>query len=1214
MVWIALASLVLGWVGAGLLLLRRSALRSGGDYRREVERRVFARGEEIEVTLRLIPPAQPALAGDQDVVLAVDRSGSMGAGPGSPLEEALRAVENFVRRSPSCFHLGVIAFDHGAEIVSSLAADPRRALRALAAIGSGGGTAIDLALERAREALAGGRPGVRKTVILLSDGGSDREAALAAAAQLQAHPAHPTVIAVGFGPEVDAELLIGIAGSPTHFCHVRDAADLDPFFAFLAAAISGQMAVAGLVDEGARAPRPFQLAATGALHPVSVQPGAETRIVWSVPLLDLEPVPLAYRLIAACPGWHAVAAADGKATWRMPDGTHRETLAPKGPRILVLPEPVAWAWPLLNPLFWILFGRFFPCNPAGAPGWAAERGAPEPLGEPSLPALLPEPQERPYESTVRPALIVGLGATGERVLRRLEHRLLDRGIATSGPTASVEMLAISLAAPGLAPPGRAGGPWLADGEHLHLHTDLRPYLEGLRREGVPATRAWIPWQQWLADPRPLTTDHADADDRRKARLALLLAPGPAVSRLRDGVGRCLGRDGAIVLVGAADEAEGSGLLGEVAHVCAAAGGSATAVLVAPGSDRPGSQEGVWALARELERMIALRGEEILSDREEPPCPARRLLDRVVVMERTPGSPEQAATPVAELLWCLLGYPKAQERLPAAAAEAGQVEVCKVELDAQALPALDLWRWVRERTLATVINGRWLGLEHAGDQLRLPAVPADRVAGDVEVFWSGEGLPRPRGRLLARAHAILRDESPLHALLDQLPVDRLYAEQVEFSRGERELFREYCAQWCRQILAHAEGEGRCGLARLAAAAGWVARDFETVLERLEALSGSQDFRALTRLAGALFADLRTAFAPLGRQLGDWIVALAGEHAELGAVVRQQGGMALSLDLEQARRTAELALELPSAEIRVEIETRFGEWMASHGEAVLAQLRFEVSAPPAGRGLEIGLRLHELELGPHDALGEALRALLDRYRNVVLTWPLDERLAPRRPEAPASWCRLGRASARIYPQVREALEERDPFLAAALRVRRLGLAEALGVASLTAAAPPYVWPEESNAERIAWRVRNVLSRDPFPFTALMVHLLRDPEQLLAFMADVATGRLARQGAEYHLRRGDAKLPVGAAGDDLPAEQALDRFAEVSRRVVALGRATDGRPIPREATDWAPTAEEAVRQVEEHPLARAARGASGWAAWRDVVRGLVLEAATHGKAASP
>ena len=356
MLWIALIPLLL-WIGAGAFLLRRESRRVGQDYQREVPRLIYAQGEEVEVTLRLIPPFRASLAGDRDVVLALDHSGSMGAGPGSALEEAVRAAENFVRRCPSQIQIGLVTFDHGAQINCPITNDHRRLLRALGAIGPGGGTAIDRALNRAREALSGGRPDVEKTVILLSDGGSERSSAEAAAERLRS--AGGEVICIGFGPAAQADLMVAVAGAAERYRHVSEQDDLVHLFGFLASAISGQMAVAGLVDEGARAPSPFHLVHTGGLYPVGIQPGESTRIVWSVPVLDAEPVAVTYKLVPQCPGWHSVAADDARATWRMPDGSVAETPGPRGPRVLVLPALLTWAWPLLNPLFWILFGRFF---------------------------------------------------------------------------------------------------------------------------------------------------------------------------------------------------------------------------------------------------------------------------------------------------------------------------------------------------------------------------------------------------------------------------------------------------------------------------------------------------------------------------------------------------------------------------------------------------------------------------------------------------------------------------------------------------------------------------------------------------------------------------------------------------------------------------------------------------------------------------------------
>src|SRR3954466_6373746 len=99
MLWITLILLLL-WIGAGTFLLRRESRKEGQDYEREVPRLVFEQDEEIAVTLRLTPPVGggQVMTADRDVVLALYHSGSMRSGPGSPLEDALRAAESFVRR------------------------------------------------------------------------------------------------------------------------------------------------------------------------------------------------------------------------------------------------------------------------------------------------------------------------------------------------------------------------------------------------------------------------------------------------------------------------------------------------------------------------------------------------------------------------------------------------------------------------------------------------------------------------------------------------------------------------------------------------------------------------------------------------------------------------------------------------------------------------------------------------------------------------------------------------------------------------------------------------------------------------------------------------------------------------------------------------------------------------------------------------------------
>src|SRR5205085_5482895 len=158
------------------------------DYQREVKGRIHSVGDSVAVALRLVPPATMHLAEDHDVVMAIDHSGSMGAGLGSPLREATRAAENFIRRLPDNMHVGVVGFDHEAHLLCPLAAGKRKALRAVGSISAGGGTAIHAALHRSQEAFSDGRSGVSKTIVLLSDGGSEHATALGTARLIHESP------------------------------------------------------------------------------------------------------------------------------------------------------------------------------------------------------------------------------------------------------------------------------------------------------------------------------------------------------------------------------------------------------------------------------------------------------------------------------------------------------------------------------------------------------------------------------------------------------------------------------------------------------------------------------------------------------------------------------------------------------------------------------------------------------------------------------------------------------------------------------------------------------------------------------------------------------------------------------------------------------------------------------------------------------------------
>jgi uncharacterized protein YegL len=1190
-IFLALLLLLAAWVGGGMLLLARDARRRGSDYQREVKGRVYSVGDGVEVVLRLVAPATMRLAEDHDVVLAIDHSGSMGAGPGSPLREATRAAENFIRRLPNNMHVAVIGFDHEARLLCRPAEGKRGALRAVGSISSGGGTAIHAALDCSREALSGGRPGVAKTIVLLSDGGSERTSALGAARLIHESPEKVTVVCVGFGPDADGELLRAISSGGENYFYVKEPDNLNALFGFLASSVSGQMAVAGLVDEGTWSPHPFRLASTGGLYPIGVQPENPTRVVWSVPVMDDGPVPLTYNLVPLCPGWHDVAAQDGKASWHMPDGTKSETRGPAGPHVLVMPRLLRWAWPLLNPLFWMIFGRFWPCPTPALKGEPAAEV--EPLPTPTLPALLPAPPERPYEPAVRPALVVGLGDAGERTVCNLKERLQDRRVDAS----LVDLVAVRVTHKANRLPVKAGRVTLCDDERVELHQDLRPYLETLRGGGAPPTRAWVPWREWLAETQPLTTVRTIADDRRMARLALLRKPEPLEARLAPSLRRVVEQDGIVVLVGARDDPECSGLLAEVAHVCAEKGAGVTAVFTPSEPER--SPASVLALARELERMVLMSGRNIVSDRHEPPKSANKLFDRIVVLEQRAEDSEAASRAAAELLWAMLAYKEVFRRLPALRTEGEQVFCSGALIDARSLPAEALWRWVRERTLAAGLNVRRMGLTEKDGRLELPRVEQQTINGDVEAFWSGQNCRRPRNLLLDGTRAILYGGGdPVSALLtlqEHLPVDSPYHEQVSYSLRERRAFAAYLEEWCQYILEREQNDGGWGIRLLLAAVVRVEDDFESVVGHINRLAGNADFATLINFASAMCADFLSIVSKLRANLAGWLAALVGPQPDSRVHSAPEGRVPVCHDIEGARAAAEEGLRVPGDGQARALAKRFDKWYVTYGDPLIGQLRFRAALEPGGQRLEVKLRHGGEELQPEDDLSGVMRGLLDRYRNVVLSWPLDDWLPPENVSRPLERFRVGKHSRLVYRLIEDVADEEDPFTASAILVRERRLDGALGAETDLTEDLPYAWPEEANAARIARKIRNRLNLNPHTFSPAVVHLMRDTRKLQGFLGELARGSVVARGEGFALKRDGREYAIGPADERL---RGLEAFQQVVQRVI------DGEDLPPPAAAPANGYEETLRAVEAHPLGKGAAAAPEWRMWRDLIRGLALE----------
>ncbi|HET8799357.1 MAG TPA: vWA domain-containing protein, partial [Thermoanaerobaculia bacterium] len=896
MLLIAVIALLL-WVGTGVALFRWNARPRGTEFTRAADRALLPVGGNVRVSLQVVPPALPATSVEpHDVVLLLDHSPSMGDGPGSVLSAALRAAENFVRRCPESMRIGLIAFDDSATVLSSIARDRSAVLRGLESVTAGNGTSIDAALAAAVDLIEAtpNREG-RTTAILLSDGGSGYARAIAEAERLRERA---RIITIGFGESADAQLLTAVAGPTGRYCHVVDMGELSELFRMLASFVSSGT-ITGIIEEPASAPEPFQLAHTGTLHPIRVHGDAGATIAWSVPVMEPGPVSLSYDLTAEAAGWHPVARAGGRAVWQLPDGTQQVMPAPDGPRVLVLPALLAWSWPILNPLFWILFGKLFR-RPRREVRLEAAAEEPEPLAIPTLPAPLEPPQPALYEPRVRPALIVGIGETGEWALTHLGHLIADRGIGRD----DVTLLAVRATIDPTRERPRVGAYALRDEDRIDLTQDLRPYLESLR-QGVPPVRRWIPVGEWLGRIGPRTTDWVD--DRREARLALLRRPEELEGRIGEAVAALTARgvDETALVIGSALDPECSGMLAEVAHVLSVAGAQTTAIVSRPRVPDGRGANDLDALAHEFERLLLMRGDEVLSDRHDPPASTRQLFDRLVVLREDADAPGGAGRAIAGAAWQLLAYADVFRRVPMARPDPArsQIECCAIEQTSVHLPAESLWRWVRARALARAVNGLWLDAKPADGAMHVPAPAPDAVAKWVGSFWTPSGLGRPQGLLLRAGAALIADgkDGSVLALRGRLPVEALYEQQAGFADRERQTVAYFVEEWVQALLDEAYGQRRCGLPLLLSALREIETGFAAIERRLSESAADANLAAASRLGISLYSDLASHVERFRQSVEARLASIAGTQVALGFFTTERDPVCARID--RMRRDAE-----------------------------------------------------------------------------------------------------------------------------------------------------------------------------------------------------------------------------------------------------------------------------------------------------------------------
>ncbi|HEY4689096.1 MAG TPA: VWA domain-containing protein, partial [Anaerolineae bacterium] len=179
-------------------------------------------------------------ANESDIVLVLDRSGSMGSD--NKLNDAKSAIATFLSSTNAPpDQVSLVSFADAATLDQLLTTNKAAVNAAAQALVASGTTRIDLALLVARTELASERHIAThaKIIILLTDGQQNPAGNDPVLAEANAAKAEGAIIyTIGLGPDADAALLQQIATSPGHYYFAPTSAQLDDIYRQISAAIT----------------------------------------------------------------------------------------------------------------------------------------------------------------------------------------------------------------------------------------------------------------------------------------------------------------------------------------------------------------------------------------------------------------------------------------------------------------------------------------------------------------------------------------------------------------------------------------------------------------------------------------------------------------------------------------------------------------------------------------------------------------------------------------------------------------------------------------------------------------------------------------------------------------------------------------------------------------------------------------------------------------